>query len=599
VLDVEAIGEDEIALVHPDRRIGARNLVDYLAIRQQDLRELQRELYTMGLSSLGVVHRHVMASIDAVLRIVDCLAGHDDGLSTPSARPMASPDRGLLAAFADDTLGPAVRPDAVRVMVTMPSEAADDPTIIDGLVEQGMTVMRVNCAHDGPEAWARMVEHLRTAQSRHGSSCKVAFDLAGPKLRTGAVAPGPEVVRCQPVRDSMGRTVTPAAVRFAPGAADISETSDVLPLDPALCAKARIGDTLHLEDARGRARVLQVVAAEPAGLLCLCDRTVYFTTGTNVELFRKKRLASGRIGKLPSKNGGISLSVGDTLIITRDPGPGRAASTEDEGAAIEPATISCSLPEVFERVQPGHRVLLDDGKFEGVIKEVTPTSMRLELTRAGRGTATLKAEKGLNFPDTLLDLPALTSKDLEDLEFIVQHAHLVSLSFVHRPEDIEALYQQLERLRATDVGVILKIENRAAFEHLPELLMVAAKRRRIAVMVARGDLGVEIGFERLAEVQEEMIWLCEAAQVPVIWATQVLESLAKSGLPSRAEVTDAAMSVRAECVMLNKGPHIDQAVRFLNDVSRRMTEHSQKTFATHRPLKVAATGWLEVDRSLP
>ena len=147
--------------------------------------------------------------------------------------------------------------------------------------------------------------------------------------------------------------------------------------------------------------------------------------------------------------------------------------------------------------------------------------------------------------------------------------------------------------------MILKIENRAAFEHLPELLMVAAKRLRIAVMVARGDLGVEIGFERLAEVQEEMIWLCEAAQVPVIWATQVLESLAKDGLPSRGEITDAAMSVRAECVMLNKGPHIAHAVRFLRDVSRRMTEHSQKTFATHRALKVAATDWLEVDRSLP
>src|SRR5215813_9536549 len=77
VLDVEAIAEDEIALVHPDRRVGARNLVDYLAIRQHDLRALQRELYAMGLSSMGVVHRHVMASIEAALRIVDRLAGHN------------------------------------------------------------------------------------------------------------------------------------------------------------------------------------------------------------------------------------------------------------------------------------------------------------------------------------------------------------------------------------------------------------------------------------------------------------------------------------------------------------------------------------------
>jgi len=124
---------------------------------------------------------------------------------------------------------------------------------------------------------------------------------------------------------------------------------------------------------------------------------------------------------------------------------------------------------------------------------------------------------------------------------------------------------------------ILKIENRVAFECLPELLMTAAKRGRIAVMVARGDLGVEIGFERLAEVQEEILWLTEAAYLPVIWATQVLESLAKDGLPSRAEVTDAAMSIRSECVMLNKGPHVGEAIRFLTDVSRWMGRHATKT----------------------
>ena len=203
----------------------------------------------------------------------------------------------------------------------------------------------------------------------------------------------------------------------------------------------------------------------------------------------------------------------------------------------------------------------------------------------------------MNFPDTALDRPALTSKDIEDLEVVAGHADLVSLSFVHKASDVDALYGHLNRLGAADLGVILKIENRAAFECLPELLMTAAKRQRIAVMVARGDLGVEVGFERLAEVQEEMLWLCEAAQVPVIWATQVLESLAKDGLPTRGEVTDAAMSIRAECVMLNKGPHIGAAVQFLCDVARRMTQHADKTFPTHRALNVAASDWLEVDRS--
>jgi pyruvate kinase len=109
----------------------------------------------------------------------------------------------------------------------------------------------------------------------------------------------------------------------------------------------------------------------------------------------------------------------------------------------------------------------------------------------------------------------------------------------------------------------------------------------IAVMVARGDLGVEVGFERLSEVQEEILWLCEAAHVPVIWATQVLESLAKGGMPSRAEVTDAAMAARAECVMLNKGPYIQATLRFLCDVLARMKSHHDKKTALLRKLSIS------------
>jgi len=95
---------------------------------------------------------------------------------------------------------------------------------------------------------------------------------------------------------------------------------------------------------------------------------------------------------------------------------------------------------------------------------------------------------------------------------------------------------------------VLKIENRQAFEDLPRLLLTALRYPPMGVMVARGDLGVELGFERMAEVQEEILWLCEAAHVPVIWATQVLEGLAKKGLPSRGEVTDAAMGFVARRV---------------------------------------------------
>jgi pyruvate kinase len=104
-------------------------------------------------------------------------------------------------------------------------------------------------------------------------------------------------------------------------------------------------------------------------------------------------------------------------------------------------------------------------------------------------------------------------------------------------------------------------------------------------MIARGDLAVECGYERMAEIQEEILWVCEAAHMPVVWATQVLENLAKTGMPSRAEITDAAMGERAECVMLNKGPYLCDAVAALDDILQRMQGHQTKKSAMLRRLK--------------
>ena len=110
---------------------------------------------------------------------------------------------------------------------------------------------------------------------------------------------------------------------------------------------------------------------------------------------------------------------------------------------------------------------------------------------------------------------------------------------------------------------------------------------RAGVMIARGDLAVECGFERLAELQEEILWFAEAAHLPVIWATQVLEHLAKEGVPSRAEITDAAMGERAECVMLNKGRHVVEAVHTLDNILKRMASHQMKKRSLLRRLNLA------------
>jgi len=181
----------------------------------------------------------------------------------------------------------------------------------------------------------------------------------------------------------------------------------------------------------------------------------------------------------------------------------------------------------------------------------------------------------------------MTDKDRRDLDFVATHADIVGLSFVRRPEDVLELLDELAARDKSRLGIILKIESRPGFEALPLIMIAALRHHPVGIMVARGDLAIEVGFERLAEIQEEILWLSEAAHIPVVWATQVLESLAKTGIPSRAEVTDAAMGVRAECVMLNKGEHIVDAVRFLDHILHRMQAHHSKKRSMLRRLNVA------------
>jgi pyruvate kinase len=232
-------------------------------------------------------------------------------------------------------------------------------------------------------------------------------------------------------------------------------------------------------------------------------------------------------------------------------------------------------------------VFLDDGRIAGVVRAIEEEVAQVEITRTRPAVAKLRSDKGINLPDTPVEIPALTDKDLADLPLVCAHADMVALSFANSPEDVRALVAALERLGDRRPAIVLKIETPQGFQRLPAMLLEAMRTPACGVMIARGDLAVDCGFERLAELQEEILWICEAAHVPVIWATQVLETLAKEGLPSRAEITDAAMADRAECVMLNKGPYIQRAVQTLVDILQRMHSHQSKKRSMLRGLRLA------------
>ena len=252
--------------------------------------------------------------------------------------------------------------------------------------------------------------------------------------------------------------------------------------------------------------------------------------------------------------------------------------------------LSCSIPEVFKNLQSGQPVLIDDGKIRAVVESLTEKGAYLKITYTKPKGGKIKNQKSLNFPQTPMDLSPLTEKDKEDLDFVVHHADAIGYSFVKSAADVALLQKELKKRCGKSfhhLALVAKIENKEAVDNLPDIIVQAASRQPLGIMIARGDLAVEVGYRRLAELQEEIMWICEAAHVPVIWATQVLENLVKTGLPSRAEITDAAMGERAECVMLNKGPYIVEAVTVLTNILQRMEQHQYKKTSQLRALHIA------------
>jgi pyruvate kinase len=288
-----------------------------------------------------------------------------------------------------------------------------------------------------------------------------------------------------------------------------------------------------------------------------------------------------RTGGIRKLKGLKRLAVGDKLAVTL---PGLLCEADETLLAVE-----CTLSEALNAAEIGQRLFIDDGKLSAQVVRREPWGVVVIIIgSSGEIGYKLKPEKGINFPDTEFSVPALTEDDQASLKFIARHADGIEFSFVQHPDDVAQLQEALARERPDDwrrLGLVLKIETARAVKHLPEMLVRAAGRQPTAIMIARGDLAVEIGFGRLAEIQEEILWLSEAAHVPIIWATQVLESYLKTGVPSRGEMTDAAMAARAECVMLNKGPHLFEAIADLDNVLDRMRGHIQKKTPQLRPLK--------------
>lgn len=466
--------------VHIDHKVSAVNLINYLLMRKHDLRNIHQSLSDIGLSSLRSNEAYVAKNVSDVLGFLRLAQDKTPYQNALPDQICYSESLLLIKNKGNQLFGRTSMDGATDIMVTLPSEAAEDEKIIRDLLVNGMNIARINCSHDSKVSWQKMIKSVKKLRKELGLGCKIYMDLPGPKIRT--------------------RTLMNKHNKIEPG---------------------------------------------------------------------------------------LKLKNGDFLVLYYAEDSDKPGKTSRELKKLKLPLVQVSHHELITDLNVGERVFFDDGKIESSVIDKQANFIAVQIRSVEGSKLVLKSEKGINVPDTNLRLPSLTKEDLELLPFVLKHADLVGYSFLRTPHCVEQLLTEIRRRGKKDIGLILKIENNDAFRNLPAILLKAMEHQKLGVMIARGDLAVELGPIRLAEAQDEILWICEAAHIPVIWATQVLENLAKKGISSRAEITDAAKSARAECVMLNKGPYIVQATKTLENILQAMGTHTRKKKSLMRPLGIA------------
>lgn len=260
-----------------------------------------------------------------------------------------------------------------------------------------------------------------------------------------------------------------------------------------------------------------------------------------------------RVGDLPAA--GIMLNKGDhlTFIPIVD-------------YIAQPHTVGIDYPDVAEEAEPGTQVLLDDGLLELRVEKIEGNAVYCTVVEGG----VLKSHKGVNFPTLNLRLPSMTEKDRRDLDFgVAQGVDLISLSFVRKPEDIQMLKALLKE-KGADIPVLAKLEKPQAIANLAAIVDECD-----AIMVARGDLGVEMRPESVPLIQKRIIQLCNQKGIPVITATQMLDSMIHNPRPTRAEASDVANAIMdgTDAVMLSGESAVgDYPVEAVTMLARIATE---------------------------
>ncbi|ONK66495.1 uncharacterized protein A4U43_C06F8790 [Asparagus officinalis] len=492
--------------------VSSTNLIHYLALRSLDVQQLTDGLSSIGLMNLDGVNSHVLASINSCISLLVKQAPKycsaelnvlDASFGVTCEENQKVMETGLMrkraSMHATELLGTVCNKKEVHIMVTVGKEAIAKQQLLPDLLKAGADIIRINSAHDDSSVWSEIIRQAKHSSQMLEKPCRILMDLAGPKLRTGFLNKGPSVMKISPKKDVSGNVIVPAQVWLSYSGCDppshISPEAVLYVESERFLHKLEVGSIIRFVDARGKNRSLKVCKKHSVfagyGYTVEVSRTAYIASGTRLRIERKKGKDSvGRIVNVPSTEQFIRLRVGDLLTIYRD----SCSSISNIGSSSSLALkITCDSGRLFDSVKPGEPIAFDDGKIWGVIRGVNSSEIVVSITHARPNGSKLGSGKSINIPESSMQFEGLTSKDLQDLEFVASNADMVGISFIRNTSDIDIVMQELARKKLHNLGVVLKIETRDAFEKLPLLLLQAMQfPNPLGVMIARGDLAVDL-----------------------------------------------------------------------------------------------------------
>lgn len=532
-----------------------QNLCAFLALQRFSNPALDSFLVKEGFSSLQMMSPHVLYSLNKIISHLSQKQLQNENYIDIEHAIYLKKQRN------QELLGKSEE-DPISIMVTLDKTMLDTPEIFKDLLRAGMTIARINLARDH-SVWKRLVEGIRAAEKELGfdtqnRTCKIYMDLPGPKIRVGDF----RKIKV-PLKINMKKTSPVGYLMSQKGYENPILDGFVIKLTIDEFTNAAPGQIIHFTDAKGRTRfftVLEIVS--PACLKVELNKSAILNEETMIELSPDKK---GKPTNLLERPVTIKVKTGDMLRIYK--------SYHYLGKPTlngEPASIGITIPEALRNVRPKDRVFFDDGNICGVVLDVNDIYLDVEIILTRNKVENIKPDRGVNFPDSMvfLNVPAITETDIAILAEIISVVDLIGISFIHHPNDIRILKGYLAQYTERKIGVIAKIETKYALLSLTKIILEGLNLDLFGVMIARGDLAIEIGYEQLAKAQEGILEICRAAHAPVIWATSILNQMNKTGIPLRAELTDAYRGLKADCIMINKGPYISNSVKFLQQLDQ-------------------------------